>query len=143
MAMYYTPFPPSSSQAEVYAQLGAQDRAIAESHQPFFHNLEIFASILYPSLFLLYILAWILAIILVIGWWKNLFKIIHSALNKGEITPMMAARTIGIFVPILGAILGYINDKPEAEDEDVVKTKVNRERIYNRLKEHQKIEPFL
>ena len=61
------------------------------------------------------ILVIILGIALIVGYIANLVKVIQDALgSKNENAFMVALRIIGIFVPVLGSVLGYLNGKSKS-----------------------------
>lgn len=47
----------------------------------------------------------IIGIFMLIGWILNIVKLIQSK----EFTPFVVVRIIGIFVPIIGCIIGYMS----------------------------------
>jgi len=49
------------------------------------------------------ILAWIAG---AIGWVLNIIELVHSL--TGPITAMFIARCVGVIIPFLGAVLGYL-----------------------------------
>jgi hypothetical protein len=51
---------------------------------------------------------WILAIIaLLTGWVMNLYAVITMALESSPFTTVFILRIVGVFIPVIGGVLGY------------------------------------
>lgn len=58
------------------------------------------------SWFIGFTLFWIIiGIFMLVGWILNIVKLMQSK----EFTPFVVVRIIGIFVPVIGCIIGYMN----------------------------------
>ena len=60
----------------------------------------------YTATELLILVAGILALVGIIGWMMNIVDLAH--MNLAHITGMFVLRVIGIFIPPLGAVLGFV-----------------------------------
>lgn len=51
------------------------------------------------------VIVWLIALVLLVGWIKNIIKIVKTKpfISEG----MMIVRIIGIFIPIIGGVIGY------------------------------------